>query len=128
MLGNLFNKINTYYKKIVPFFSIIYYILFLCLFHKAYFSIVLIIPAILLMNKKIKENKYFNEMDLLVIVFSITMAFVMEFIIFYFNELNMIIGIFVSILVTTTLAIAITIISIISSLIFKPLFKYLKLY
>lgn len=132
MLGNLFKKINenisNYYKKIVPFFSVIFYILFLCFFHNAYFTIALIIPSIFLITKKFQDNKYFKESDLLVIVFAITMAFIMEFIIFYFSEVNVITGISISLLTTLFISLIIILFSFICALIFKPLFKYLNLY
>lgn len=131
MLGNLFKKINDnisdYYKKVVPFFSIIFYIFFLCFFHNAYFTILLIIPAIFLITKKFKDNKYFKESDLLVIVFSITMAFIMQFIIFYFSELNAITGISISLLTTAFISLIIILFAFIFSFIFKPIFKYLNL-
>ncbi len=131
MLGNLLNKVNNYfsdyYKKITSFFTIILYVIFLCVFHGAYFSIILLIPAILLITNKYKNNKYVKEEDLSVIVFAITLAFIMKFIITYFNEFNVLTCISISIIITGIISLTFLIISLSLAFITKPFFHYLKL-
>lgn len=131
MLGNLLNrflnKIDNYYKKIASFFSIILYIIFLCVFHQAYYTILILIPAILLIMNKYHNNKYFKEEDLLVIVFSITLAFIMKFIISYFNEFNILTCISISIIITGLISLTILSISVFIAFLSKPLFHYLNI-
>lgn len=131
MLGNLLNKFNNYfsdyYKKITSFFTIILYVIFLCLFNNAYFSIALLIPAILLITNKYKDNKYVKEEDLSVIVFAITLAFIMKFIITYFNEFNVLTCISISIIITGIISLFFLMLSLLLAFITKPFFHYLKL-
>lgn len=127
LLNNFLNKIDNYYKKIASFFSIILYIIFLCVFHQAYYTILILIPAILLIMNKYNNNKYFKEEDLLVIVFSITLAFIMKFIISYFNEFNILTCISISIIITGLISLTILSISVFFAFLSKPLFHYLNI-
>lgn len=127
LLNNFLNKIDNYYKKIASFFSIILYIIFLCVFHQAYYTILILIPAILLIMNKYNNNKYFKEEDLLVIVFSITLAFIMKFIISYFNEFNILTCISISIIITGLISLTILSIAVFFAFLSKPLFHYLNI-
>lgn len=127
MLGNILNKINNYYLKIGSFYGVILFIVFLCVFHKAYFSIVIIMPAVLLITNKYKNNKYFRETDLIVAVLAITFAFIMEFIISSFAEFNVLICIAIAVLITALITTFVAISSFFLSFISKPFFHYLKL-
>lgn len=127
MLGNILNRLDNYYHKVASFFGIVLFLIFLCIFHKAYFSLILLFPAILLITNKYKENKYFKETDLMVAVTAITLAFVMEFIISYFEEFSVIICILIAISITALLTALIASISFFFAFMTRPFFHYLKL-
>lgn len=127
MLGNILNRLDNYYHKVASFFGIVLFLIFLCIFHKAYFSLILLLPAILLITNKYKENKYFKETDLMVAVTAITLAFVMEFIISYFEEFSVIICILIAISITALLTALIASISFFFAFMTRPFFHYLKL-
>lgn len=127
MLGNILNKLDGYYHKVASFFGIVLFIIFLCVFHKAYFSLFLLIPAILLITNKYKENKFFKETDLIVAVTAIALAFIMEFIISYFEEFNVLICILIAISITAFLTAIIASLSFFFAFMTRPFFHYLKL-
>lgn len=127
MLGHIFNKIDYYYYKIGSFYAIILFSIFLCVFHKAYFALLVLIPAILLITNKFKNNKYFKETDLLVAVTAITFAFMMEFIIVHFAEFNVFICILISSLILLILASIIGILSFLFAFMTRSFFHYLNI-
>jgi len=127
MLGNILNNLDSYYRKVGSFFGIILFLIFLCVFHKAYFSLTLLIPAVLLITNKYKDNKYFKETDLIVAVTAITLAFVMEFIISYFEEFSVVICILIAISITAFLTSIIASLSFFFAFMTRPFFHYLKL-
>lgn len=127
MLGNILNNLDSYYRKVGSFFGIILFLIFLCVFHKAYFSLVLLVPAVLLITNTYKDNKYFKETDLIVAVTAITLAFVMEFIISYFEEFSVIICILIAISITAFLTSIIASLSFFFAFMTRPFFHYLKL-
>lgn len=113
--------------RITSFFGIINFIILLCVFHKAYFSVFVLIPAIMLITNKFKNNKYFREEDLIVIVFSIYFAYILQFIIYNFFEFNVFLCILVSISVTSIITCLVLAFSFLIALISKPIFHYLKM-
>lgn len=127
MLGRIFNKIDYYYYKIGSFYAIILFSIFLCVFHKAYFALLVVLPAILLITNKFKNNKYFKETDLLVAVTAITFAFMMEFIIVHFAEFNVFICILISSLILLILASIIGVLSFLFAFMTRSFFHYLNI-
>lgn len=113
--------------RITSFFGILNFIILLCVFHKAYFSVVILIPAIMLITNKFKNNKYFQEEDLIVIVFSIYFAYILQFIVHHFFEFNIFLCILVAISITTIITCLVLGFSFFIGLISKPIFHYLNM-
>lgn len=127
MLGRIQNKIDPYYLKIGSFYAIILFTIFLCVFHKAFFAFIILLPAILLITNKYKNNKYFRETDLLVAMIAITFAFMMEFIITHFSEYTVLICILISFIILIILSGIIASLSFLFAFMTRSFFHYLKI-